>query len=390
MARARSPGLAIFVGPSLSPAEVRRLAPGAWVLPPARQGDVFRILPRRPRAIALIDGVFEAQPSVWHRELLAALDSGVAVFGASSMGALRAAELAAFGVIGVGAIFESYRTGRRVDDSDVALQHAGPEHDWRGFTVPLVTVEAVAAEARRTRRLTPAQTRSLLEAARALPYTGRTWRDLLDRVRLDDASRAELLAWVKKDAPDPKAEDARACIAAALAFARSGAQPPPGPGVPLSALVRGHRLREASAWVGDAEVRGRDVLAALEARTDAPEVAEAGLLRALVAGWARSMGLTASAAEIAVERKVWRSEVRATAATEEQSALAADDERALLEQRILVRKVLRHAPRVIADGPSWVEGLVAEARLRGIYADEARRLAARGSTPARKRPRSRR
>ncbi len=37
-----------------------RLGPGVCV-PPARQGDVWK---------ALIDGVFEAQPSVWHREIL--------------------------------------------------------------------------------------------------------------------------------------------------------------------------------------------------------------------------------------------------------------------------------------------------------------------------------
>lgn len=374
---ARAADLVIFVGPSLPPADVRKLAPKAWVLPPARQGDIFRILPRRPRVLALIDGVFEAQPSVWHRELLAAIDAGVAVFGASSMGALRAAELADDGVVGIGGIFEDYRSGRRIDDSDVALLHAGAEHDWRGMTVPLVTVEAVVQAAQKAGVLPPKQLAALRRAAASLHYTQRTWRDVLDRAEVAAERQERFLAWVKQDAPDPKAADARACITAALEFARTGAVGPPGRRIALSSLVRGHRLRDASAWVGDVEVQGKDIVAALEGRKDAAKLAEAGLLRALVAAWARSMGLAASDAELAAERERWHAEVRGAAAAKfaEHNALAADEERALLEQRVLATKMLQHAPRVIADGPSWVEGLVGESRLRGVYGDEARRLA---------------
>ena len=86
----RAAPLVVIVGPSLSAEEARRVAP-CTLLPPARQGDVWRALALRPRALVLLDGVFEAQPSVWHHELLAALEAGVAVFGGASMGALRAA-----------------------------------------------------------------------------------------------------------------------------------------------------------------------------------------------------------------------------------------------------------------------------------------------------------
>ncbi len=104
--------LIVFLGPSLPRAEAKRLAPSATFWPPARQGDVFRALDRRPRAIALIDGVFEGAPSVWHHELRAALAAGVTVFGASSMGALRAAELRDEGMIGVGQVYEQYAVAR--------------------------------------------------------------------------------------------------------------------------------------------------------------------------------------------------------------------------------------------------------------------------------------
>jgi hypothetical protein len=74
----------------------------------------------RPRQIVLIDGVFHQSQSVWHKEIGFALMRGVVVIGAASMGALRAAEMHRYGMIGVGKIFEMYRDGEE-DDSLVAM-----------------------------------------------------------------------------------------------------------------------------------------------------------------------------------------------------------------------------------------------------------------------------
>ena len=73
-------------------------------------------------AIGIIDGYFENIPSVWHKEILWAMSQGIHVFGSASMGALRAAELAPFGMEGVGAIFEAYRDGWLEDDDEVASE----------------------------------------------------------------------------------------------------------------------------------------------------------------------------------------------------------------------------------------------------------------------------
>jgi len=101
----------IFAGPSLAPRDAAAPADFTW-LPPARHGDVYRAVSLlRPRAIGIVDGYFQWVPSVWHKEILWALQQGVHVFGAASMGALRAAELAPFGMRGVGRIFEAYRDG---------------------------------------------------------------------------------------------------------------------------------------------------------------------------------------------------------------------------------------------------------------------------------------
>ncbi|HTN51058.1 MAG TPA: TfuA-like protein, partial [Anaeromyxobacter sp.] len=210
MRRARPGDLVAFLGPSLPAAGARRIAP-CRVLPPARAGDVLALLPERPLAIALVDGLFDTVPSVWHHELLAALDAGVAVFGASSMGALRAAELGPHGVIGVGRIFAAYRDGELVDDGEVALLHADGEHGYRPLTLPLVQVRVAAGAARAAGLLGRPGERALVAAGTALHYTERTWPRLIDAARLAREARGPLAAFLPR-VPDQKAEDARACL----------------------------------------------------------------------------------------------------------------------------------------------------------------------------------
>ena len=66
--------------------------------------------------------------AVWHKEILLALEDGIAVFGASSMGRSAPRSSTPFGMVGIGAIFEAYRDGIYTDDDEVALLH-GPGDD---------------------------------------------------------------------------------------------------------------------------------------------------------------------------------------------------------------------------------------------------------------------
>ena len=100
--------IAVFVGPTLA-GEAAAALPFAELLPPARQGDLYRAARGGAAAIGLIDGYFDQVSSVAHKEVLAAMAGGVHVLGAASMGALRAAELCDFGMEGVGAIFDKQR-----------------------------------------------------------------------------------------------------------------------------------------------------------------------------------------------------------------------------------------------------------------------------------------
>lgn len=395
--RPRADDLVAFLGPSLPADEARRIAP-CRVLPPARAGDVLAVLPRRPLAIALVDGLFDSTPSVWHRELLAALDAGVAVFGAASMGALRAAELSRHGVVGVGRVFQGYRDGALLDDGEVALLHADAGHGFRPFTLPLVQVRAAAEAARTAGALSRAGARRLLGAAAGLPYARRTWPAVLDAAGLAGAERARL-APILQGAPDVKAEDARACLAAAAAFARArraGAPPPPRPaGGPAPSHLRRARLAHAlTVLPGGRAVASGEVLRRIAARPDAGRLAADGLRRALAAALARSMGLAVTAGEIELAERAWlrRLGVARRGRATFLAACGLDDgaARALAEDLALEARLLGMAERAVPDGPAWEEGLALEARLTGAWVEEAERTVPRAAPRRATAPASRR
>ncbi|NBD08678.1 TfuA-like protein [Corallococcus silvisoli] len=383
----RADELVVFLGPSLPAAEARRISP-CTVLPPARQGDVWRALSLKPRALVLVDGVFEAQPSVWHHELLAALEAGVAVFGGGSMGALRAAELSAHGMVGVGRVFGWYRDGVVADDSEVALLHADAEHGWRPLTVPLVNVRHAAERALKARVLGRPAARALVDAAAGLFYQERSWARIREAVA-PSWSRAVLQAWdawFAGGVEDLKRLDAMDCVRTAAEFVRHAAPPAPGARRNPSSLVRRRRLVEDVTRVGPRPVDSGRVMELLRGAPDAAAWAEAGLRRALLAGWVRSLGLQATDEEVAAEEAAWWQE-RGVRASRRQAFLAANGLdgpalRQLCEARALERLALTHAARLLPDGPSWDEALASEARLGGQWEQAARALAEAGDPPS--------
>ena len=129
----------IFAGPTLSLDEAAAVLDADY-RPPAAEGDVFRAARARPQVIGIIDGFFDRVPSVWHKEILWALSKGIHVFGAASMGALRAAELAAFGMEGVGEVFAAYRDGTLEDDDAVAVAHEVAGTGFRAASEALVDI----------------------------------------------------------------------------------------------------------------------------------------------------------------------------------------------------------------------------------------------------------
>ena len=204
----------IFTGPTLSPEEARTELDAVY-LPPASQGDVYRATLRRPRAIGIIDGYFECVPAVWHKEILWAMTQGIHVYGSASMGALRAVELAAFGMEGVGAIFEAFRDGTLEDDDEVAVAHGPAETSYRSLSVAMVNIRFTLSAAVRG-RVIRSRTRAALERiGKSLFYADRDYRRILESAAAEGVSEAELRAlreWLPDGEVNQKRLDALAML----------------------------------------------------------------------------------------------------------------------------------------------------------------------------------
>ena len=192
----------VFLGPSLPVERARELAPvGTHFLPPVAQGDIASICRvKPPTAIGIVDGLFRKTLSVWHKEILFALDRGARVFGASSMGALRAVECEPWGAEPIGLIADWVKLGT-VSDADVALAHAGAEHGFRALSLPMVNVIATVAACP---EIEIGRRGEILAAARGIFYAERKWPDIWKAAACTREERMALAA----HGVDQKARDA--------------------------------------------------------------------------------------------------------------------------------------------------------------------------------------
>ncbi len=217
----------IFTGPTLSE-DAARCELDATYLPPAAQGDVYRAAVGRPVAIGIIDGVFDQVPSVWHKEVLWAMSQGIHVFGSASMGALRAAELAAFGMNGVGEIFRAYQNGTLEDDDEVAVVHGTREDGFCALSDAMVNIRQTLIHAEAEGVLSPSVRLALERIAKDLGYPERSYSHVFECARQSGLPASELEAfrgWLPKGKVDQKREDALEMLREMRSAIRSGLQP---------------------------------------------------------------------------------------------------------------------------------------------------------------------
>jgi hypothetical protein len=167
----------VFAGPSISHEEARAVLPGAGYLPPIARGDLPAAVAAGARTVVIIDGVFHQRLPVSPLEIKEALGRGVRVYGAASMGALRAAEMYRHGMVGVGLIYQWYRTGVVVADHEVGLLF--DPASYRALTVPLVNVRYSLLRATEDGLLTDVTAGVLLSRAKAIHYTELNYPSLL-------------------------------------------------------------------------------------------------------------------------------------------------------------------------------------------------------------------
>jgi len=299
--------LVVFLGPTLSHDDARDVLDAEY-RPPAAHGDVLRVALRRPKAIGLVDGVFERVPAVWHKEILFALSEGVHVYGAASMGALRAAELDAFGMRGVGTVYRAYADGVLEDDDEVAVAHAGTEHGFRALSDAMVDVRATLAAAVGAGVIHEGTADGLVARIKSTFYAERALVAALDRA---DEEHELLRAWLPGGRVERKREDALELLRAIRRDLDDGLEP----FRPTWTLQRTRYWEEArrSVEVAGSDEPGPTADAALDAVLDEvrldpdayKRLADRSLLTALARNAAVSFGVDVSswAREAALEEE---------------------------------------------------------------------------------------
>jgi hypothetical protein len=174
---------------------------------------VTRAVLEGAKVIGLVDGVFGSVAAVWHKEILFALSEGVRVLGASSMGALRAAECARYGMEPVGVIAERYLDGSLDDDAAVALLHMPGELGWTALTEPLVDVDATLAELLRQGLISDEEARKMSVGAAATFFKHRTVDSVVACGATDESRKATLRVLFEVYHRSQKREDALELLA---------------------------------------------------------------------------------------------------------------------------------------------------------------------------------
>lgn len=367
----------IFLGPTLPRAEAEAILPARY-LPPAAMGDVYALARHNPKRVAIVDGLFEQTPAVWHKEILFLLSRGVRVYGSSSMGALRAAELHTFGMRGIGSIFERYRDGVCDEDDEVTIAHGPATAGYRAISEAMVNLRLGLQLAAERGLLSETHSRDLIDAMKRRFYPERSWGAVYGEARsmgIADEAIEKLRDFVKRERPDEKRANAIALLEH-LAQEPAAGEQPPAPQFTFEFTTFWDRLTALSKPVAeldeaskrerlhDHRVRRHIQLS----RSTYEQGRRRALLLLLVKNEAERLGLTVSASEVSQAAEAFRRErnLLSTDAMEvwmRENHLSRKTYSRLMKLQALEQKVAQHHKSAVNDSISsalQVEGGFAE------------------------------
>lgn len=197
----------IYTGLSLPFSDARKLL-SANYLPPVKRDDINRLLDEKDDVdtIGIIDGVFHQSPAVSHKEILRALNEDILVVGGASMGALRACELYPYGMVGVGSIFEDYKTGVIESDDDVAVA-LNPE-TFEQLSESLVNIRYNLTDAKNEGIINADELDELLDITKNIYYPKRSFDYVIKKSSLTQEKREMLIKFLDENKYDIKRVDA--------------------------------------------------------------------------------------------------------------------------------------------------------------------------------------
>lgn len=164
-----------FSGPTLNSSQLS-IFPQISFLPPIKSGDLNELLlnkTNKVESVIIIDGLYHSSLSIRHKEIIAAISRGIKVYGAGSIGALRAAELNGYGMIGHGEVFHYYANNLITSDDEVSVVH-DPCSPFTSYSLPIINLRLSIPSLIDKGLITGIQSSALLSFYESLHYTDRT------------------------------------------------------------------------------------------------------------------------------------------------------------------------------------------------------------------------
>ena len=168
----------IFIGPTLSIDKAKEILDADY-RPPAKKGDLLKLIPTAVKFVGLVDGYFLQDYPPTPIEVYNLLrKKGILVFGSSSLGALRAVELKRFGMMGIGNIFKLFLKGIIDSDDEVAVTFTG----YREYqSDALIDIRYNLFLAQKKQIIDKNTKRNILRIAKKTYFPYRTYDDILEK-----------------------------------------------------------------------------------------------------------------------------------------------------------------------------------------------------------------
>ena len=180
---------------------------------PAEQGDILAAIFDGFDQLLLVDGYFHGRFPCTTFEVMTAIEQGLRVFGAGSIGALRAAELDEYGMTGVGYVYETLRD-YAIKPYHVVAQTYLPNN--QALTPPLIQLIYFLERAEAEGTITATERQRCVEQLNDVHFMSLSVKDLFKSVPALEA------CWKQGDF-DIKQQDARLLIDGFRALPRAPA-----------------------------------------------------------------------------------------------------------------------------------------------------------------------
>ncbi len=200
--------LIVYTGPSLSHEEALSINPEIELRNPIKKGDLLELMVVHDSAnVLMIDGYFNTELSIWHKEIQLAIENGIYIIGCSSMGALRAVECKSIGMQGYGNVYEAYLSNQLLGDDEVCVAHYNLNNNYFAATsIPLINIRLTLQRSKEKNIFPTAHIDRYIELIKYIDYDQRIWPVIEKNIPSD---LKQISKYLKLNLIDYKENDAK-------------------------------------------------------------------------------------------------------------------------------------------------------------------------------------